>query len=111
MFLVAFLVASLTGVAIAGPSRAIIQELGSVVKDGEVNVDLDWLSQGLNVIAAGDTTVGQPANNGTIGGIGLSSVNIGLAEGYELRLGRLPGIRSYIAYPVGNASINGSITY
>ena len=104
LFLVAFLVASLTGVAIAGPSRAIIQELGSVVKDGEVNVDLDWLSQKLNVIAAGDTTVGQPANNGTIGGIGLSSVNIGLAEGYELRLGRLPGIRSYIGYPVGNPS-------
>ncbi|MEK6546167.1 MAG: hypothetical protein AABZ28_06520 [Nitrospinota bacterium] len=107
LFLVALFVTSLTGVAIAGPSRAIIQELGSVVKDGEVNVDLDWLSQKLNVIAAGDTTVGQPANNGTIGGIGLSSVNIGISENYELRLGRLPGIRSYIGYPVGNASNNG----
>lgn len=107
LFLVAFLVASLTGVAIAGPSRAIIQELGSTVKDGEVNVDLDWLSQGLNVIAAGDTTVGQPANNGTIGAIGLSSINIGISENYELRLGRLPGIRSYIGYPVGNASNSG----
>src|SRR3990172_11334766 len=104
LFLVVLFVVSMTGSAIAGPSRAIIQELGSVVKDGEVNVDLDWLSQGLNVIAAGDTTVGQPANNGTIGGIGLSSVNIGIAEGYELRLGRLPGIRSYIGYPSGNAS-------
>jgi len=107
LFLVVLFVISMTGSAIAGPSRAIIQELGSVVKDGEVNVDLDWLSQGLNVIAAGDTTVGQPANNGTIGAIGLSSVNIGISENYELRLGRLPGIRPYIGYPVGNASING----
>lgn len=107
LFLVALFVASLTGVAVAGPSRAIIQELGSVVKDGEVNVDLDWLSQGLDVadpglVVGSDTTVG--AGNGTLGGIGLSSVNIGISENYELRLGRLAGIRSYIGYPVGNAS-------
>src|SRR3972149_603500 len=98
----AFIAVSFAAPSFAGPSRAIIQEMGSTVGAEEVNIDLDWLSQGLNVIAAGDTTVGQPANNGTIGGIGLSSVNIGIAEGYELRLGRLPGIRSYLAYPAGN---------
>ena len=100
----AFIAVSYAAPSFAGPSRAIIQEMGSTVGAEEVNIDLDWLSQSLNVAAAGDTTVGQLANNGTIGGIGLSSVNIGIAEGYELRLGRLPGIRSYIGYPAGNAS-------
>lgn len=88
--------------AIAGPSRAIIQEMGSVIGKDEVNVDLDWVSQGVNVASTGDTTVGN--GNATLGGIVLSSVNVGINENIELRLGRLPGLRSFLTLPVGSGN-------
>ena len=90
------------GQSLAGPSRAIIQEMGLVTGAEEVNVDVDWVAQNLNVTAPGDTTVG--AGNATIGGITLSSVNIGLTENLELRIGRLPGLRSFVALPVGSSA-------
>lgn len=73
----------LAGTSLAGPSRALIQEMGSVIGKDEVNIDLNW--QG----AASDTGL-------TVGAINLSSVNIGLADNWELRLGALPGSRSYL---------------
>ena len=94
--------------AMAGPSRAIIQEMGSTIGKDEVNVDLDWVPQQLNVTAANDTTVG--GGNATIGGIALSSVNVGLADGVELRLGRLPGLRGYLGLPVGSGSTDLGLT-
>ncbi len=81
----------------AGPSRALIQEMGSTIGAEEVNIDLDVAGQGLNVASANDTTLG--AGNATVGGTTVSSVNVGLAEGYELRIGRLPGLRSYLTLP------------
>ncbi|MBI3600228.1 MAG: hypothetical protein HY097_06260, partial [Nitrospinae bacterium] len=86
----------------AGPSRAIIQEMGSVIGAGEVNTDLDWVSQTVSVASARDTTIGN--GNATTGGITLSSVNIGVTENLELRLGRLPGLRSFITLPVGSGN-------
>lgn len=91
-----------TGSSFAGPSRALIQEMGSVIGADEVNVDVDWVGQGLNVTAAGDTTAG--AGNATVGGITLSSVNVGLSDKLELRIGRLPGLRSYLTLPVGSGN-------
>jgi hypothetical protein len=88
--------------AVAGPSRAIVQEMGSVIGDGVINVDLDWVSQTVSVASARDTTIGN--GNATTGGITLSSVNIGLSENLELRLGRLPGLRSFITLPVGSGN-------
>ncbi len=86
----------------AGPSRVIIQEMGSVVGAGEVNTDLDWVSQTVSVASARDTRIGD--GNATAGGITLSSVNIGVTENLELRLGRLPGLRSFITLPVGSGN-------
>lgn len=88
--------------ASAGPSRALIQEMGSAIAAGEVNVDVDWVGQNLNVTGASDTTVGN--GNATIGGIVLSSVNLGLTEHVELRIGRMPGLRSYLTLPVGSGN-------
>lgn len=88
--------------ALAGPSRALIQEMGSVIGAEEVNIDVDWVGQSLNVTGAGDTTVG--AGGATIGSILLSSVNVGLTESAELRIGRLPGLRSYLTLPVGSGN-------
>lgn len=87
---------------VAGPSRAIVQEMGSVIGDGEINVDLDWVSQTASVASARDTTIGN--GNATTGGITLSSVNIGVSENLELRLGRLPGLRSYVTLPVSSGN-------
>lgn len=90
--------------AMAGPSRAIIQEMGSVVAKDEVNIDVDWLPTGLNVVS--NTTTGTiGGGNGTVGGLALSSVNIGLVDGLELRLGRLPGLKSYIGGLGNNSSL------
>lgn len=90
--------------AFAGPSRAIIQEMGSVIAKDEVNIDVDWLPTALNV---GAPTIGTQAKigggDGSIGGLALSSVNVSLIEGIELRLGRLPGLKSYIS-GLGNGS-------
>lgn len=88
--------------AMAGPSRAIIQEMGSVIGADEVNIDVDWLPTTLNV-SSNTTTAAIGGGNGSIGGLALSSVNIGLVEGIELRLGRLPGLQSYIS-GLGNSS-------
>src|SRR3989338_1418915 len=88
------LIVVFTSPVFAGPSRAIIQEMGSIVGDGEINVDLDWVSQGVSAASARDTTIGN--GNATAGGITLSSVNIGVTENLELRLGRLPGLRSFV---------------
>lgn len=82
--------------AMAGPSRAIIQEMGSTIDKDEVNIDVDWLPTGLNIVS-NTTTANIGGGNGTIGGLALSSVNVGLADGLELRLGRLPGLKSYIS--------------
>ncbi|MEK6683980.1 MAG: hypothetical protein AABY46_04905 [Nitrospirota bacterium] len=100
--LAAALIVSLfiAGPSFAGPSRALIQEMGSVIGGEEVNVDVDWVGQGLNVMASGDTTVG--AGNATVGDIVLSSVNVGLTDKLELRIGRLPGFRSYLTLPAGS---------
>lgn len=87
--------------AFAGPSRAIVQEMGSVIAKDEVNVDVDWLPTTLNVTPPTTATIG--GGNGSIGGLALSSVNVSLIEGIELRLGRLPGLKSYIS-GLGNGS-------
>ncbi|MBI3608685.1 MAG: hypothetical protein HY207_12020 [Nitrospirae bacterium] len=96
------LIMSMVEPSYAGPSRALIQEMGSVIGAEEVNVDVDWVGQNLNVIGASDTTVGN--GNATVGGIVLSSVNLGLTEHVELRIGRLPGLRSYLTLPVGSGN-------
>lgn len=88
--------------AFAGPSRAIIQEMGSVIAKDEVNIDVDWLPTTLNV-SSNTTTASIGGGNGTVGGLALSSVNVSLVEGIELRLGRLPGLKSYIS-GLGNGS-------
>lgn len=88
--------------AMAGPSRAVVQEMGSTIGNDEVNVDVDWLPTGLNVVS-NTTTASIGGGNGTIGGLALSSVNVGLADGLELRLGRLPGLKSYVS-GLGNAN-------
>lgn len=90
--------------AFAGPSRAIIQEMGSVIGKDEVNVDVDWLPTTLNV-SSNTTTATIGGGNGTIGGLALSSVNVSLIEGVELRLGRLPGLKSYISGLGNNSSL------
>jgi hypothetical protein len=102
LFAVALVTLGFASPSLAGPSRALVQELGSVIGADEINVDLDWVGRPLNVTAAGDTTVG--AGNATIGGILLSSANIGLTQNLELRIGRLPGLRSYVSLPVGSSS-------
>lgn len=89
--------------AFAGPSRAIIQEMGTTIGKDEVNIDLEWTGQNLPVTGIG-AQVGNSTNLG-VGGIALSSVNVGLAEGLELRLGRMPGLRNYLGLPVGNSSL------
>lgn len=96
------LIVVFTSPVFAGPSRAIIQEMGSIVGDGEINVDLDWVSQGVSAASARDTTIGN--GNATAGGITLSSVNIGVTENLELRLGRLPGLRSFVTLPAGSGN-------
>lgn len=88
--------------AFAGPSRAIVQEMGSVIGKDEVNIDVDWLPTTLNV-SSNTTTASIGGGNGTVGGLALSSVNVSLIEGIELRLGRLPGLKSYIS-GLGNGS-------
>jgi hypothetical protein len=95
-------IAVFTSNVFAGPSRAIVQEMGSVIGAGEINVDLDWVSQTVSVASARDTTIGSTNNNNTAGGITLSSLNIGVTENLEVRLGRLPGLRSYITLPVSS---------
>ncbi|MBI3756270.1 MAG: hypothetical protein HY265_08935 [Deltaproteobacteria bacterium] len=91
----------LAGVASAGPSRALIQEMGSTIAKDEVNIDLDIASQGFNVASANDTTLGN--GNATVGGTTVSSVNVSLIDDIELRIGRLPGFRSYLALPAVSA--------
>lgn len=108
----ALLFAAVTAVpAMAGPSRALIQEMGAVTGKDEVNIDLDWVPQSLNVASKSDTTVGN--GNATTGGIVLSSVNIGLTEKLELRIGRMPGLRSYLTLPhnaIGGSPNNYGLT-
>lgn len=95
----------LAGPSLAGPSRAIIQEMGSTIAKGEVNVDLDVVPYKFNVITNDDTTLG--AGDATLGGTTISSVNVSLVENLELRIGRLPGLRSYLTLPVvGAAALN-----
>lgn len=89
------LAASLTVSAFAGPSHAIVQELGAVVPAGEVNVDLNVIPLNLNGAIAGLAVNGTPAvNNATVGGAGISAVNVGLGNGFEVRTGALPGLSS-----------------
>lgn len=91
----------------AGPSRALIQEMGSTVAEKEINIDLDVVSQGINVVDANDTKLGD--GNATLGGTTVSSVNVGLADNLELRAGRLPGLRSFLTLPaVGAVAFNPS---
>ena len=92
-------------IAQAGPSRALIQEMGSVISKDEVNVDLDVVSHGFNVVTADDTTLG--AGDATLGGTTISSVNVSLIDNVEFRIGRLPGFRSYLSLPaVGAVALN-----
>ncbi|MBI1822266.1 MAG: hypothetical protein HYR79_11205 [Nitrospirae bacterium] len=99
---VALVILGFASPSLAGPSRALVQELGSVIGADEINVDLDWVGQKLNVLSTGDTTVG--GGGATIGSMGLSSVNIGITQALELRLGRLPGFRSDLTLPAANAN-------
>ncbi|MFZ3072881.1 MAG: hypothetical protein WA162_06535 [Thermodesulfobacteriota bacterium] len=93
----------------AGPSRVLIQEMGSVIGKDEVNIDLDVVSHTFNVVAADDTTLG--AGNATLGGTTVSSVNVSLIDNVELRIGRLPGFRSYLTLPgIGEAPNNYGLT-
>jgi hypothetical protein len=89
------------GSSFAGPSRALIQEMGSVIGGDEVNIDLDVVSHSFNVAGADDTTLG--AGNATVGGTTVSSVNVGVVDNLELRIGRLPGFRSYLTLPAVSA--------
>lgn len=101
----AFFTLFFAGAALAGPSRALIQEMGVTTGAEEVNVDLDVVSHSFNVVSANDTTLGN--GNATVGGTTVSSVNIGLIENLELRIGRLPGFRSYLTLPaVGAVALN-----
>lgn len=90
-----------SGSSFAGPSRALIQEMGSVIGGDEVNIDLDVVSHSFNVAGVDDTTLG--AGNATMGGTTVSSVNVGLVDNLELRIGRLPGFRSYLTLPTVSA--------
>lgn len=108
VFIALSFIAFFAGQAVAGPSRAIIQEMGSVIANDEVNLDMDLGGYNFNVITNNDTTLG--GGNGTTGGTGISSANIGLTDSLELRLGRLPGFRSYVGLPVG-AGNNYGITF
>ncbi|MBI3752683.1 MAG: hypothetical protein HY266_01395 [Deltaproteobacteria bacterium] len=90
----------LAGPCLAGPSRALIQEMGSVIAKDEVNIDLDVVSHSFNVVSANDTRLGD--GSATVGGTTVSSVNVnlsGLSDDIELRIGRLPGFRSYLTLP------------
>ncbi len=105
MLMAAFFTLFFAGAALAGPSRALIQEMGVTTGAEEVNVDLDVVSHSFNVVGSNDTTLG--AGNATVGGTTVSSVNIGLIENLELRIGRLPGFRSYLTLPaVGAVALN-----
>lgn len=105
VFTAAISLMSFGSIAQAGPSRALIQEMGSVISKDEVNVDLDVVSHGFNVVSANDTTLG--AGNATLGGTTISSVNASLIDNVELRIGRLPGFRSYLTLPaVGAVALN-----
>lgn len=105
MLMAAFFTLFFSGVALAGPSRALIQEMGITTGAEEVNIDLDVVSHSFNVVSANDTTLGN--GNATVGGTTVSSVNIGLIENLELRIGRLPGFRSYLTLPaVGAVALN-----
>lgn len=98
----AALIAALSVVpAMAGPSRAIIQEMGSVIGKDEVNIDLSW--SGSNA-AGGAAQVGNSTNL-SVGGISLDSVNVGIADNVELRLGRTPGLRNYLNLAVGEPDL------
>lgn len=105
MLMAAFFTLFFAGAALAGPSRALIQEMGITTGADEVNVDLDVVSHSFNVVSANDTTLGN--GNATVGGTTVSSVNVGLVENLELRIGRLPGFRSYLTLPsVGAVALN-----
>ncbi|MEK6790926.1 MAG: hypothetical protein AABY45_04405 [Deltaproteobacteria bacterium] len=97
VFAAGILAVVFAGAAYAGPSRAIIQETGGTIAKDEVNIDLDVVSQSFNVVASNDTTLGN--GNATVGGTTVSSVNVSLIENLELRIGRLPGFRSYLTLP------------
>lgn len=84
--------ASLATSAFAGPSRALIQEMGSVVPAGEVNIDLGIKGITGLVLPAPIGAVNVGSGNGTVGAIGLDSVNVGLGNNFEVRTGNLPGI-------------------
>lgn len=108
LFAVACLMAITVVPAMAGPSRAIIQEMGSTIAKDEVNIDLDWSGQNLPVTGTG-AQVGNNTNL-SVGGIALSSVNVGLADGLELRLGRTPGLRNYLGLPVDDSNLPLGVT-
>ncbi|MBI5048872.1 MAG: hypothetical protein HZB54_07990 [Deltaproteobacteria bacterium] len=100
MLMAAFFTLFFAGAALAGPSRALIQEMGSVIGKDEVNIDLDVVSQSFDVVTANDTTLGN--GSATLGGTTVSSVNVslsGISDDLELRIGRLPGFRSYLTLP------------
>jgi hypothetical protein len=97
----AFFTLFFAGAALAGPSRALIQEMGSVIATEEANIDMDVVSHSFNVVSNNDTTLG--AGSATVGGTTVSSVNVNLVENIELRIGRLPGFRSYLALPAVSA--------
>ncbi len=105
VFAAGILAVAFASAAYAGPSRAIIHETGGTIAKDEVNVDLDVVSQSFNVVSSNDTTLGN--GNATVGGTTVSSVNVSLIENFELRIGRLPGFRSYLTLPaVAGVALN-----
>ncbi len=98
------LAASLTVSAFAGPSHAIVQELGAVVPAGEVNADFNVIPVNLTAQAGAAAFLGSNVANGTIGGTTLTSVNVGLGNGFEVRTGSLPGLSSKLT---GVSTANG----
>ncbi|MBI5236239.1 MAG: hypothetical protein HY886_08325 [Deltaproteobacteria bacterium] len=99
------LAVAFAGAAYAGPSRALIHETGGTIAKDEVNIDLDVVSTSFNVVGVNDTTLGN--GNASVGGTTVSSVNVSLIENLELRIGRLPGFRSYITLPaVAGVALN-----
>lgn len=95
------LAASLATSAFAGPSHAIVQELGTVVSAGEVNVDFSVVPLSLagSLGAGNQVGIAGAAGAGTLGNATISSINAGLGNGFEVRAGVLPGLSSNLIAP------------
>lgn len=106
--LAAVVAASFATAAFAGPSRAVVQELGIVAPEGQVNADFGFID--LNVPTATVVTTGTAT--GTIGTTRIQSVNVGLGNGFEVRTGILPGLSGLVTgLPVTNTQSGVTVKY